>query len=165
MSLIANTATNCLAASKVGQPAPTLIAPLIESSGGATSSGVDFNLGSEKGKVVILHFWATWCPACKKEMPALADIYRRFHPQGVDVLGVSVDRSRDRDEVVKYMHDLPFPAAMLRETRTNGFDAPGSIPVTYVIDKKGVIRGFFDAENSPLASQTLTDLIQTLLAP
>ncbi len=58
----------------VGQPAPALVAQEL--------SGQTFDLAAQRGKVVVINFWATWCPPCRKEMPALDAFYRKYHSQG-----------------------------------------------------------------------------------
>jgi thiol-disulfide isomerase/thioredoxin len=56
---------------------------------GKTHSSAHF-----KGKIVLLDFWATWCPPCRAEVPNIAKVYRQFHGQGFEVLGVTLDRDQ-----------------------------------------------------------------------
>jgi peroxiredoxin len=136
--------------------APALVAPAL--------GGAEFSLSAEKGKITILHFWATWCPACKKEMHALASIYKQFHAQGVDVMGASVDRLRDRDHVVQAMHDFPFPTVLIKEAKNNGFGSLSSIPMTYVVGPDGQVKARFDASQGELTEAKVADLIHSILA-
>src|ERR1700685_110149 len=71
----------------VGQPAPALVVTQLD--------GRVFDLKSLRGRVVIVNFWATWCSPCRAEMPRLAAFYRRYHAQGVELLGLSVDEASD----------------------------------------------------------------------
>src|SRR5271170_6577500 len=79
------------AGANVGQAAPPLHVP--------TLGGREFDLAALRGKVVIVSFWATWCPPCRAEMLILNAFYRRYHEQGLEVIGLSVDRPHDRSDV------------------------------------------------------------------
>ena len=121
------------AEAEISQPAPSLAAPELD--------GTAFDLGALKGKVVIVHFWATWCPSCREEMGILDAFYRKNHARGVEVIAPSVDKSRKRDEVRDTMKSVAFPAILLDDATVNDFGKPGAIPVTYIIDGKGILRG------------------------
>ena len=54
-------------------------------------NGKDVALSAYRGKVIILNFWATWCGPCKVEIPGFVELYNKYKPQGLEVLGVSVD--------------------------------------------------------------------------
>src|ERR1700752_4185863 len=96
-------------AMEVGQPAPSLVVRELD--------GQMFDLSAVRGKVVILSFWATWCPPCRKEMPVLDALYRRYHVQGLEMIGLSADRPRDRSDVQKVMQSFSYPAAMLDDAK------------------------------------------------
>src|SRR5579863_7939310 len=74
-------ASYLLAAADVGQPAPALVAQEL--------NGQTFDLAAQRGKVVIVNFWATWCPPCRKEMPDLQALYDKYKDQGFVVLSIS----------------------------------------------------------------------------
>jgi len=100
-----------LAATEVGQTAPPLIVRELD--------GQSFDLAAQRGKVVLVDFWATWCPPCRQEMPVLDAVYRRYRDQGLAVIGVSVDSSHDRSAVGKLMQAFAYRrrcCAMRRQT-------------------------------------------------
>jgi peroxiredoxin len=144
-----------LAAADVGQPAPALSATEL--------NGQGFDLGTLRGRVVIVNFWATWCAPCRAEMPALDAFYRQHHDQGVDMIGISADRARDRSDVVKVMQTFAYPAAMLRDARPNGFGAPEALPETFVIDQTGVVRAKFQPDQTGVTEQSLAAAVLPLL--
>ena len=143
------------AAPKAGDAAPALSL--------TTFSGQPFDLSALKGEVVIVNFWASWCTPCRAEMPALNSFYQAHHGQGLEVIGISADRSRDREDAVKLMRDVSYPGGMLGEAKANGFGAPGSLPITYVIDKAGIVRAILTPGKEPLTDASLGGLIMPLL--
>jgi peroxiredoxin len=102
------------------------------------------------GKIVILNFWATWCPPCIEEMPSLVQLQKQL-PDKVTVLGVSVDD--DNDDYHKFLKDHGIDFLTVREggTKTEtGVISPtankygtAKIPETYIIDRNGVVRRKF----------------------
>lgn len=152
---LALTGQQAVAAVAVGQPAPPLAATEL--------NGQGFDLNALRGRVVIVNFWATWCAPCRAEMPALDAFYRQYHNQGLDMIGISADRSRDRSDVVKVMQSFAYPAAMLDDARPNGFGAPGALPETFVIDQTGVIRAEFRPDQTGVTQQGLAATVLPLL--
>jgi thiol-disulfide isomerase/thioredoxin len=143
------------AAAEIGGAAPALVAPELD--------GGTFDLAAMRGKVVIVNFWASWCPPCRKEMPALNAFYERYHAQGLEMIGLSADRSRDESEVRKVMQSFSYPAAMLNDARSNGFSSPTELPVTYVVDADGVVRGKLTPNANAVTEATLDALVLPLL--
>lgn len=98
-----------------------------------------FNLSAFRGKVVILNFWATWCPSCRAEMPSLNNLYRELRDKGLEVLAVSADRSRSavRDYISK--NHLDIRVALDPENKVSRQFKVFSIPTTFLIDRTGII--------------------------
>ena len=143
------------AATSIGDPAPALQATEL--------NGQQFDLSAERGKVVLVNFWVTWCPPCRDEMPMLDDFYREYHSKGLDMIGISVDSSHDQSDVVKVMKSLSYPAAMENAAMVNGFGTPDQLPVTYVIDRVGIIRAIFTASDQALSKDELETQVLRLL--
>jgi cytochrome c biogenesis protein CcmG/thiol:disulfide interchange protein DsbE len=157
ISTILPGAAMAFASATIGAPAPPLI---VQELGGRT-----FDLSSLRGKVVIVNFWATWCPPCRNEMPILNDFYRRYRERGLAMIGISLDRARDRSDVQKVMQRFDYPAAILDDAQTDGFGTPPSLPVTYVIDRNGTVRAKIMPEASPLTEDRLAQRVLPLLGP
>ena len=137
---------------EVGQTAPALVIKLLD--------GQSFDLSAVRGKIIIVNFWATWCPPCREELPVLDAFYHQHREQGVEVLGLSADRSRDRAEVLKAAQLFSYPAAMLSDAATNGFGNPHALPSTVIIDGGGVVRAKL---NQPVTGKDLDDAVLPLL--
>jgi len=138
----------------VGAPAPALVVPLL--------NGRTFDLASERGKVVIVNFWATWCSPCRAEMPRLDAFYKRYHGRGVELLGLSVDDASDRAAVADIMGHFSYPAALAASARANDFGEPPAVPMTWIIDTHGVVRARLVA-GSAVTEQTLEQAVTPLL--
>ena len=108
-------------------------------------------LADLKGKVVILDFWATWCPPCLEEIPHFKKLHRQYSGQGLVILGVSLDEA-GRDHVKEFMKEnsIPYPIAMSNEKIVEDFGGIRGIPTTFVIDRDGKIVsklvGYHDLE-------------------
>lgn len=113
--------------------------------------GKEHTLSEYKGNVVILDFWATWCPPCREEIPHFNDLAKKYNERGLVVLGVSVDR--DGAEIVRNFRSekqpLDYPVVMSNSEVYNKYqsylpsDERGGIPFTFVIDKEGIIRNHY----------------------
>ena len=111
-------------------------------------------LSQLRGKIVVLNFWATWCPPCVDEMPSLELLQKKFKGTGVTVLAVSVDD--DADDYHNFLKDHHIDLLTVRESgrkTDTGVIAPVSsqygtfkVPETYIIDRNGMIRRKFIGE-------------------
>jgi len=130
-----------------------------------TLAGEDFDLGRQRGHVVVVHFWATWCPQCTEEMPQLQSFFEHYRERGVEVIAVSQDRSRDIDEVHHMMHQMKmtYPVAMSHTASRNTFGEQVMLPVTYVIDSQGVLRAELRPKTQPVSEAALARIVEPLL--
>ena len=111
------------------------------------STGVLHSLKELKGSVVVLNFWATWCVYCNQEMPELIEISNEMKSKGVQVIGVSVDRSSSVFDLVKnyvVSKGIGFQIILDPSSTTYlNYGGDGSIPWTFVIDRQGHIAHTF----------------------
>jgi cytochrome c biogenesis protein CcmG/thiol:disulfide interchange protein DsbE len=104
-------------------------------------NGKQVSLSDFKGKVVILDFWATWCPPCVKEVPHFVALYEQYKDKGFAIVGISVDRagiSVVKSFVEKYR--VNYPVLMTDRQVEKAYGDITSIPTTFVIDSAGNIR-------------------------
>jgi cytochrome c biogenesis protein CcmG, thiol:disulfide interchange protein DsbE len=119
-------------AAEEGAAAPSFDARLFD--------GRPFSSANEKGKVVVLNFWATWCAPCRAEMPALDAYYRAHRGEGLEIVAVSVDAPKDEAKAREVMKEFAFPAAFARDASFKGYGRIWRLPLTFVIDRSGTLR-------------------------
>ena len=131
-----------------------------------TLAGEDFDLGRQRGHVVLVHFWATWCAPCLEEMPELQAFFEQYRDRGVEVIAISQDRSQDIDEVHKMMRQMKmsYPVALAHTVSRNSFGEQGTLPATFVIDQQGVLRAELRPRNQPVTRAALEKIVDPLLS-
>jgi len=100
--------------------------------------GKSWNLKDLKGKVVLLNFWATWCPPCRKEMPDLEMLYRRFGAQGFIILGID-DEETETVKPFIAQQGITYPVLLDPGRKVNTLFRIEGIPKTFVYDRDGKI--------------------------
>ena len=120
-------------------------------------------LSEWRGKVLVVNFWATWCPPCLKEIPAFVDLQRRLGPEGVQFVGVALD---GREEVAAFVRDhaVNYPVLageedVARYMQQMG-NTIGALPFTLVFDTQGKVRHVHQGEwTGPEAEAVLKPLL------
>src|SRR5579859_5219203 len=104
-----------------------------------TDSGRTITAGSFGGKLLVLNFWATWCPPCIEEIPSLNEFQRRFAGSGVVVLGVSVDKDEKAYRTFLSKAGLSFLTTRDPDHKISAEYGTFLYPETYLIDAKGKV--------------------------
>lgn len=115
-----------------------------------TLTGESVKLSDLKGKKVMVNFWATWCPPCKKEMPEMEQFYQESGDQ-ITILAVNIDPQLDVQKFVDE-NNITFPILLDEDDAVNQAYQTLTIPTTYFIDSKGIIQHTF------FGSMTLDDM-------
>lgn len=120
-----------------GQPAPALRLPVLAGQGG---EGGETSLAQLRGRVVLVNFWAAWCPPCRKEMPSMARLAERFAHRPFTILGVNAGDGPE--EIRRFLEQVPVPFPILLDR--DGIQLKPwqvfAFPTSYVVDKRGRLR-------------------------
>ena len=107
--------------------------------------GGDLSLSSLRGKVVLVDFWATWCPPCLKEMPNLVSIYENQHDKGFEIISICLDEGEDIDRARDFIAKNHFPWKQVftelgYEDKVAKLYKVNGLPSTWLIDRNGILR-------------------------
>jgi thiol-disulfide isomerase/thioredoxin len=131
---------------------------------GTVLDGGGWDLGAQRGKVVVLNFWGPWCPPCRVETPDFDAAYKATKADGVEFVGVAVRDSEDNVRAFYQDHKISYPTLFdrpgktiqrFRDLRVNGF------PFTIVIDKQGRVAAVYP---TPLVREDIQPVVTELAA-
>jgi thiol-disulfide isomerase/thioredoxin len=136
--------------------------------------GREVDLAKLRGKVVLIDFWATWCPPCRHIAPDVVGLYQKYHAKGLEVIGVSVDSDKDALADVVKKEGLVWPQYCDYKGADNVVAAKYGIeqfPTIFLVNKQGVVvnnnlvdlwvtDGAFERTTSPATLQRIDDAIE-----
>ena len=108
-----------------------------------TDSDRTVSLNQYRGQVVLVNFWATWCPPCVEELPSLMNLQERMKGRGIVVVGVSIDVDGDAYHRFLKLHNINFVTVRDPEQKVASMYGTSGWPETYIIDRQGVLRRKF----------------------
>jgi len=125
--------------------------------------GKTWSLNSQRGRVTLLHFWGTWCPACRQEMWELGRLYRKYHMAGLDIVALTIG-DKDAGAVRKAARDLgaDFAVGFAPIEVTEAYGHIHEVPVSILIDRQGQIRYRYEGERD---YNTFASAVRRLLEP
>jgi len=113
-------------------------------------TGKNTTLSSYKGKLVLLEFWATWCPPCKASIPDMVELHKKYQEKGFTVLGVSIDTDSDAAAKVAQFsssNGITYPVLIADEAMPLTYNVM-SVPTSFLISRDGIVIssyiGYFD---------------------
>jgi cytochrome c biogenesis protein CcmG, thiol:disulfide interchange protein DsbE len=118
-------------------------------------------LADLRGKVVLVNFWASWCPYCRHEMPAMQAFYQENRARGFEIVAYSLDKTQAEADAYLRGEGYTFPAPLISREVSAAFGGVERVPLSFVIDRGGVIRHRISGQ---VHAGRLRDLVTPLLA-
>jgi peroxiredoxin len=105
-------------------------------------AGDSVALADQRGKVVLLNVWATWCHPCREEIPELRTLHDRYRSRGLELIGVSVDAQGNEDGIREFMKEfqMAYPIWLDPDERVSTQFLVIGVPATFLIDRSGILR-------------------------
>jgi peroxiredoxin len=117
---------------QLGEYAPTFVV--------TAADGRNVSLSDYKGKALVLNFWATWCEACRREMPRLAELRDKYAPQGFEVLGIVTDRaSPEKIASIARRYGVRYPILFCNHATAQAYGGLTELPVSFFVGRHGKI--------------------------
>jgi cytochrome c biogenesis protein CcmG, thiol:disulfide interchange protein DsbE len=126
-------------------------------------AGGQVTLSDLRGKVVLVNLWASWCPPCRAEMPAIEKVYRSYKDLGLEVLGVNTTNQDSQAAAAAFVKEVrvTFPIPLDRTGEVSAaYDLRG-LPTSFFIDRKGVIRSV--VVGGPMSEALIQSKVEELL--
>jgi cytochrome c biogenesis protein CcmG/thiol:disulfide interchange protein DsbE len=125
--------------------------------------GGQVTLSELRGQAVVLNVWATWCPPCRQEMPALEKVYNDFKQQGLVLIGLNLTSQDSEKDVVDFVQEygLSFPVALDRDGTIQRKYKISGYPTTFFIDRDGIIRSV--VVGGPMSAALIQSKVEDLL--
>jgi cytochrome c biogenesis protein CcmG/thiol:disulfide interchange protein DsbE len=140
------------AAPEVDHPAPSFSL--------STPDGAAVSLADLRGQVVLVNFWATWCPPCRAEMPAIQAAYERYHAKGFTVLAVTADEDVPAIRAFFRQRGLGFPVLLDPQGGVHAAYRANTLPSSFFVDREGVIRAVY---HGPMSEAVIDGQLAKLL--
>ena len=128
-----------------------------------TLNGETVNSQDYDQKVLVVNFWATWCPPCVQEIPHLNDLYSDFRSRGVEILGISMDTG-DADIVRRFIrrHGMKYSVVLADSEVGDAFGGVYALPATFIVDQQGEIVKRYDGFRPSYVKDTRRTIDQLL---
>ena len=125
--------------------------------------GGTVTLSELKGKVVLVNFWTSWCPPCRKEMPAIESVYRSYKDIGLVVIGLNLTAQDSKQATALFVQEVgvTFPIALDLENSVGNLYRVTALPTSFFIDRKGVIRSII--VGGPMSEALIQSKVEELL--
>jgi len=127
-----------------------------------SSTGENLRLSEDRGDVVMINFWATWCGPCRQEMPLLDELYSRYQRVGFNLLGVNIDDDSRRAMQMIDELGVDFPVLFDARKEVSKLYEVEAMPVTVLVDREGTVR-YIHHGYKPGYEEKYLDQIRSLL--
>lgn len=125
--------------------------------------GGTLELSELRGQVVMINFWASWCPPCREEMPAIQRVYEEFKDQGLVVVGINTTYQDHERDAIAFVEEfmLTFPIVMDWDGAVSDRYQLRGLPSTYFIDRQGVIGSV--VVGGPMSEALIRSTVENLI--
>ena len=149
-------AADPLALETIAEPVPTLALK-------AAADGATLDLRTLVGKLVLLHFWATWCTPCKAELAALQQLAAQLDPARSAIVLIAIDSNTSATEVLNFAHQLgiELPVYLARDSTVSESFWGWGVPVSYLLDRRGNFIGRMRGAR-PWTARAVVERLQAL---
>ena len=124
-----------VAALDIGQSAPDFTLK--------STQGINLKLAEQRGQIIVINFWASWCGPCRKEMPVLQTFHSKYKSLGVSVWGVNVEQENQAGRDFLADLDLSFPIFFDSSNKISASYQVEAMPTTVIVDRSGKVRYVF----------------------
>jgi peroxiredoxin len=125
-----------------------------------TLDGTKVALSDLKGQVLLINVWATWCPPCRIEMPAIQTAYDQYHEHGFTVAAVNLQEAPSAVATFMREHQLTFSALLDPDGHVSQAYQAVSLPSSFFVDRRGVIRAVY---HGPMPRSIIAGTVEQLL--
>lgn len=108
-----------------------------------STQGENFNLSEQRGQIIVINFWASWCGPCRKEMPMLESLHNKYNNLGVSVWGINVEQENQAGKDFLADLNLSFPIFFDSSNKIAANYQVEAMPTTVIIDRNGQVRHVF----------------------
>lgn len=127
-----------------------------------SNNGKNLRLSEQRGNVVLINFWASWCGPCRQEMPELEAIYQKYNKLGFTIFGVNVDKDRAMADRVLKDISTSFPVLFDGDNAVTELYEVAAMPTTVIVDRDGKVR-FIHRSYKPGYEDEYIKQIKTLI--
>ncbi|KGJ95014.1 TlpA family protein disulfide reductase [Colwellia psychrerythraea] len=120
---------------ELGKPAPDFTLK--------SMAGTNLKLAEQRGKIIVINFWASWCGPCRKEMPVLQKFYNKYQDLGVSVWGINVEQENQAGRDFLADLNLSFPILFDASNTISATYQVEAMPTTIIVDRDGLVRYAF----------------------
>jgi len=125
------------------------------------ASGIERKLADFKGSIVIIDFWATWCPPCREEIPHFVELYNQYKDQGLEIIGVSMDQNPQR-VIPGFIekNNINYTILFGEDKVYDLYGGINAIPTTFIVDKEGnLVRKYIGYKEKGVFEQDIKELL------
>ncbi len=125
--------------------------------------GGKISLSELRGKVVLVNFWTSWCPPCRKEMPAIESVYRSYKDVGLVVIGLNLTAQDSKQDAALFAQEVgvTFPIALDLDNSVGNLYRVTALPTSFFVDRKGMIRSVI--VGGPMSEAVIRSKVEELL--